>query len=1012
VSAPTLRRELLGRAAPGIALLALGGLLLTGYAARTVAERDAQRWETQLERVSDSFAAADRTLRVLVTDYSLWDEMVDFVQSPSVRWARENLSPWLVEQHGIDFIAVVDREQRLVYVSDPTGTLKPGDTLADGFAVVHAQRHPATPFLWRTPGGAIWVAGAPIHPTLTPRYEAPGRGTFLAGYVLSPRFVSRLGAGAGVVTRLGSPAERPEPGSDGALALKTLQDAGGRPAATLLVERSGAAPGALGGSYWVLPAYFFASVLAGLLLLALAAERAVVGPLMALRRGVDELRRNRRLSRELPVDRTDEIGQLASEVAALAAELRDSEFNRHRSEGQLHALIDATPDDITVLDRQGRVLGLKRSAGDSSLLPRGVAVGDTLEQVCGSGLAAEVLALVEKTLDTGEMQLLECDTPGGELRRTWEGRIVPAGEAEVVAIWRDVTMRRRAEAARERLTAIVDATPDLVATAHVDGRLRYVNPATRRMLGLSADEPLESRNLADFAVPQHRRMIAEEALPAALRDGAWSGEMAVQGGGVEGEIPVSVVLLAHRVGDGEPSFLSVIARDISDRKRFEARLLHLADHDPLTDLLGRRRFGEELTRELAQSRRYSIEGALVFIDLDDFKFVNDSLGHAAGDELLIAIARLLQTRLRKTDALARLGGDEFAVLLPRAGRKQAEQVVSGLLDAMRLEAFSLGARRVNITASAGIVLFPEHGSEPAELLARADIAMYQAKSRGRNAHCLFEPDQNWQARVDSKLHGEQRIREALESDRLMLYAQPLLDLKSNRIEEFELLLRMRDEEGRIVRPGAFLGVAERFGLIHAIDRWVVREAIRLLAVERSDGRLVRASVNLSGRAFEDRELPGLIRAELLSRGMTASALAFEVTESAAIADTALAEAFAASLEELGCRLALDDFGVGFSSLYYLKKLPVAVLKIDGSFVRDIARNPVDVHLVRAIVEVGKALRKDTVAEYVADAATLELVAECGVDYAQGYYVGRPGPAAEVFRLFGHVGPAPLSQEAD
>ena len=432
-------------------------------------------------------------------------------------------------------------------------------------------------------------------------------------------------------------------------------------------------------------------------------------------------------------------------------------------------------------------------------------------------------------------------------------------------------------------------------------------------------------------------------------------------------------------------------RDVSERKRFEDQLVDLANHDPLTGLFNRRRFNEEIERQLAAARRYNVPGALLFLDLDQFKDVNDSRGHRAGDELLIELARLLRSRLRDADTVARLGGDEFAILLPHTNALQASMVASSVLESIRGRTFKVAGSPVAITASIGVAPFPDQAATAGELLSCADLAMYEAKEHGRNRVSVFAQALDWQARIESRIGWQQRIREALEHDRFILHAQPILDLKAGRVSQYELLIRAAELDGELVLPGVFLGIAERSGLIQDIDRWVVGQAVAMIAAARDAGRELRLEVNLSGMAFADPDLASLIQREIASKAIDPSSLVLEVTETAAIANLDEAQRFIETLRAAGCSFALDDFGVGFSSFAHLKYLPVDYLKIDGSFIKDLSRSTVDQHLVRAIVDVARSLGKQTIAEFVEDEQTLALLREYGVDYAQGFHVGRPAP---------------------
>jgi diguanylate cyclase (GGDEF)-like protein len=372
---------------------------------------------------------------------------------------------------------------------------------------------------------------------------------------------------------------------------------------------------------------------------------------------------------------------------------------------------------------------------------------------------------------------------------------------------------------------------------------------------------------------------------------------------------------------------------VAERRRLEIRLVRLADHDPLTNLFSRRRLHDELRLTLAQASRYGTRGALLFLDLDDFKSVNDALGHRAGDRVLAALARRLRGRLRHSDIVARIGGDEFAVLLPHTDATQSQALAAQLLESIRSHPIDLAGRPLEISAAIGIALFPEHGSTADELLAHADQAMYQAKAMGGNGCRLYAPDERWQRTIEAGFRNEEVLRAALEQGRFLFHGQPILNLRDNQVQQYELLLRMKGENGNLLPPAAFLGEAERSGLLPPLERWVVRQAVLLLARNANGRHGYSLSVNLSGRALSDPELPALIERELASTEVDPARLVLEFSEVAAVAELDHAREFTLAAKRLGCRLALDDFGSGMSSLHHLAQLPVDYLKIDGSFVR-------------------------------------------------------------------------------
>jgi diguanylate cyclase (GGDEF)-like protein len=435
---------------------------------------------------------------------------------------------------------------------------------------------------------------------------------------------------------------------------------------------------------------------------------------------------------------------------------------------------------------------------------------------------------------------------------------------------------------------------------------------------------------------------------------------------------------------------AIIARDMTERVRYEERLRHMADHDQLTGLFNRRRFDEELKRELARAGRYADHSAVLSIDVDNFKGINDSAGHAAGDSVLCHVARMLDQRSRASDIVARLGGDEFAVLLSAVGEREARSAAEHLLAEIRSSAASYGGRPFRVTASIGVATFESDDATAGEVLVNADLAMYAAKTSGRDRVVVYTPTEARTARAMAKLTWSQRIQDALNRDRFVLHLQPILELATGQIKHGELLLRMKGDRGKLIAPGAFLPAAERFGLIHAIDRWVVQHAIQLMA--ETNGSAPQVGINLSGESIVgDPLLLEMIEEELGRTAVDPSKLIFEVTETAAIANMPEATEFAQGLTSLGCSLALDDFGTGFGSFYYLKHLPVSYVKLDGEFIQNLPRSEVDEHMVKAIVGVSQALGIKTVAESVADEETIGLLHKHNVDYAQGYYVGKPAP---------------------
>jgi diguanylate cyclase (GGDEF)-like protein/PAS domain S-box-containing protein len=441
-------------------------------------------------------------------------------------------------------------------------------------------------------------------------------------------------------------------------------------------------------------------------------------------------------------------------------------------------------------------------------------------------------------------------------------------------------------------------------------------------------------------------------------------------------------------------------QDISERRRFEQRLRYLADHDALTGLANRRRFRGELEQQIAFYARYGGQGAVLILDVDHFKHVNDTAGHQAGDNVIRNIAELLRARARVSDAVARLSGDEFAVLLPQTDREGAIRFAEDLRREVRLQSTATGP--TPITVSIGVAMFggeTEDGGEPA--LVAADLAMYEAKEQGRDRVVLVEEPGEVKANPRTGLSTSARIRDALVRDRLVLYQQPIVDLRTGKADRHELLLRIQEENGELLPAGRFIQTAEQFGMVQELDRWVVGKAVAMLDKFYADSNGEKKPkppfglhVNLSGSSITDASVLEYIERSFDTTDAFPGAITFEITETAAIRNFETAAAFADRLTEFGCEVAIDDYGVGFGPFYYLKHLPFDLIKIDGDFIRDLPRNDADQLTVKAIVEIARGLGKKTIAEYVEEPSTVGLLRELGVDMAQGFHLGKPIALAE------------------
>jgi diguanylate cyclase (GGDEF)-like protein/PAS domain S-box-containing protein len=548
---------------------------------------------------------------------------------------------------------------------------------------------------------------------------------------------------------------------------------------------------------------------------------------------------------------------------------------------------------------------------------------------------------------------------------------------------------------RERFESAFDNAPIGMALIAMDDRWLQVNDALCRITGHSGEQ-LKATTLRAMTHPDDVDLDAQ-SLGQLLAGQIPSYQVEKRYRHAWGHyVWVLVTTSIVRDEDRNPLHVVTQVQDISERKELAGRLEYIVDHDFLTGLLNRRHFEHELAKETERAARYGIRGAVLLIDLDNFKGVNDTFGHRAGDDVLRGVAGLLKQRLRQTDVVARLGGDEFAVLLTQTDADNVETVADEVVRALGRETAMLADQSIHITASVGVVMLD--GLTDVEALAYADLAMYEAKDTGRNRFVMYRPLTGSRERVSGRLVEAERIRRALEEDRLVLYCQPILDLGTNEICQYELLLRLREEEkGEPLPPSTFLYSAERSGLIQAIDGWVARKAIMLIAEHARAGLELVLHVNLSGKSIGDPKLATVIEDALAETGIDPARLVLELTETAAISNIEDAKAFAIRLHVRGCRFALDDFGAGFGSFYYLKSFPFDYLKIDGDFIRGLATSPMNQLVVPAIVSIARGMGKKTVAEFVADEETARLLRTIGVDLGQGYHIGMPKPVSEVLQ---------------
>ncbi|MBC2729656.1 MAG: EAL domain-containing protein [Thiobacillus sp.] len=545
------------------------------------------------------------------------------------------------------------------------------------------------------------------------------------------------------------------------------------------------------------------------------------------------------------------------------------------------------------------------------------------------------------------------------------------------------------EQERARLVSLLSAMNLGILFVAADGRVIYHNPAFTRMwmideeihlIGLPVHEVL-AKSTSMLARPDHFSKHLLSVLETRELSDSYEIQM------TDGRV---ITELDYPVRDRENRFIGHlwIYEDVTRERQTAEQLVYLAERDALTGLYNRHRFQQELARTMLDSDRHQTQCAVMFFDLDEFKTINDSYGHRAGDALLIRVASEISTLVRRNEVLARLGGDEFAILLPSVQGNEAEVLADRVVRAIAQIPFRFEGQNLRLTTSLGIAYYPGHAADADDLVARADIAMYQAKDAGKNTWRVFRADTEADTEMRTRLSWGERISNALDKGLFQLHFQGVYRAEDGTLSHLEALIRMTDERnpGQLIMPGHFIQLAEKSGRILDIDRWVVHETLRRLA---ENPAIPSIALNLSGRSLSEPGLPQYIGDELRQAGVNPSRLIVEITETAAVSDLHDAQRMIEALRQLGCGVCLDDFGVGFASFAYLKHLHVDTIKIDGIFIRDLPSDPDNQVFVQAMVSVALGLGKSVVAEYVEDGPTLALLRQFGVDLVQGYFLDRP-----------------------
>ena len=565
--------------------------------------------------------------------------------------------------------------------------------------------------------------------------------------------------------------------------------------------------------------------------------------------------------------------------------------------------------------------------------------------------------------------------------------------AHAQALQTEIDERRqfmtRLEEERARLLALLGAMNLGILFVGHENRATYCNAAFLAMWDFPEGTSVVGNTTGQWLEASQRLMIDPQEFRRHMDEATASPELHKR---LEIRLHDGRIVMhdAYPVRDAQEHFIGRlwVQEDVTHERQTAEQLVRLAQHDPLTSLYNRRRFEDELARFFHAAERIPSQAALLFFDLDEFKYINDTFGHRAGDSVLNRMAVEIRTLVRSGETLFRLGGDEFAVLMPHASLDDAQHLAERIVLRISQTPLCLHEHTVRLTTSLGIAHFPAHADNAEDLVAHADAAMYQAKHTGKNRWNVYRPDRDSSREMATRLAWNDRIAHALENDLLRLHFQGVHHAADGRLAHLEALIRMEDEAnpGQLIMPAQFVEPAEKSGKILEIDRWVIGRSISLLATHPN---LPAIAVNISGRSFDDPELPAWIGGQLRQQHVAPRRLLVELTETSAVSDMGDAARFIAALRDTGCPICLDDFGTGFSSFAYLKNLQADVLKIDGMFIRDLPSERDNQVFVRAIIEVAHGMGKLTVAEFVEDEATLQMLRAMGVDMVQGYHLDRP-----------------------
>ena len=702
------------------------------------------------------------------------------------------------------------------------------------------------------------------------------------------------------------------------------------------------------------------------------------------------------------------------------------------SNSDFNSFADALPEALILLNTEGEILGINENARkflldrfhkleDKTSLKEYVENSEQeLENTLRSWartrkpIPAKVTWRNEKNAPAGNWRCqgfmfkrAENDNPAQVVLRCIPGRgqlsefniLNRELEKTQLALHKLLTARQELEKEHEMATVTLESIGDAVITTDSHGNIEMINKVAEELTGWTNEEAIGKPSDKVFNIINEitREKVDNPVKTCIEQDEIFqlsNHTILISRTGSEYVIEDSVAPIRNAAGDIYGAV--IIFHDITGDRLARRQLEYLAQHDMLTSLNNRYYFEQELTRAVEVAKRGKIKYAMLYIDLDQFKTVNDTAGHSVGDNLLTEVAELYSARLRSGDVLARLGGDEFGVLLQNINEDELHDIGNSYLAALNNFKFTWREEQFEIHSSIGISIIDDNTSTAAEIMRQSDVACYVAKQHGRNRYHIYDRKQDTQIQQIGELTILTKINSALKNDSFILNFQPVYDCSNNIKNYYEVLIRLKDDEDGIIPPNVFIPIAERHAMMPKIDQWVIEQTFKLLKQKKFEKHTF--SVNLSGASLDDKDILDYLMHRLKENKRLSKSIVFEITETSAVSHIENAGEFIRKLKSFGVRFALDDFGTGFSSFVYLKNLPIDIVKIDGLFVKDILQDPADLAMVRSINHIAHSLNKKTVAEYVESKEIQILLEEIGVDFLQGYHIGRPAELKQASHL--------------